>query len=57
MRPFSVSSADLSGAQQHHGRMGGGGVSQGGGCGIEIDVGGGDELLLRVAAEDGVHTG
>src|ERR1700750_2839406 len=34
-----------------------GGVSEGARCGVEIDVGGGDKLLLGVAVEDGVHAG
>ena len=48
---------DLSGAQEKHGRVSCGGVAEGRGGGVEIDVGGGDELALGVAVEDGVHSG
>ena len=48
---------DFSGAEEEHGRVGGGGVTEGGGGGVEEDVGGGDELALGVAVEDGVHAG
>src|SRR5437660_6530 len=34
-----------------------GGVAESAGGGVEIDVGGGDELALSIAAEYGVHSG
>src|ERR1700733_12687584 len=48
---------DFSVAEEEHGRVGGGGVAEGGSCGVEIDVGGGDELALGVSVEDGIHAG
>ena len=48
---------DLSVAEEEHGRVGCCGVAESGGGGVEIDVGGGDELALGIAVEDGVHTG
>src|ERR1700733_15337552 len=44
-------------AEEEHGRVGGGGVAEGGSCGVEIDVGGGDERALGVSVEDGIHAG
>src|SRR3954467_9899703 len=34
-----------------------GGVAESGGGGVDIDVSGGNELFLRVAVQDGVHSG
>ena len=48
---------DLSGAQQEHGWVSGGGVMESSGDHVEIHIGCGDELALGIAAEYCVHSG